>query len=156
MYEPGFIYQRAPEENRDMFLAWQREDKAFFAAGACHILAHMFLSLHYDEDYQLIYIKPKGDYPGNHMYASNGIWAFDFNGWTLEEELLEVTAAAYRQAYPTWECERIVIAEGLPAYIAKGQHNLRPPEYFPELPWPRAYAYIQRFPAVPPPRVRTA
>ncbi|HYH75144.1 MAG TPA: hypothetical protein VD735_04250 [Candidatus Saccharimonadales bacterium] len=147
MYEPGFIYQRTPEESRDMFLAWDRSDKAFFAAGACHILAHTFLSLHYEEDYQLIYIKPKNDeHTGNHLYASNGIWAFDFNGWTLEEELLEVTEAAYKQAWPDWDYERIVIAEGLPAYIAGGQHNLRPPEYFPELPWRRAYAYLQQFP----------
>ncbi|HUC89641.1 MAG TPA: hypothetical protein VMR45_02465 [Patescibacteria group bacterium] len=62
MYEPGFIYQRTPEECRDIFLAWQREDKAFFAAGACHILARMFLSLHDGEDYQLIY-QTKGRLP---------------------------------------------------------------------------------------------
>lgn len=93
-YEPGIIFQRTPDENRDMFLAWQRPDKAFFAAGACHILAHMFLSLHHGEGYEFIYIKPKGDYPGN--------------------------------------------------------HHVRPPEYFPELPWRRAYDYIRQFPAEPP------
>lgn len=148
-YEPCIIYQRTPEESRDVFLAWQRPDKAFFAAGACHILAHMFLSLHYGEDYELIYIKPKGDYPGNHMYASNGTWAFDFNGWTLEEELREANEAAYKQAYPDWQYERIVIKEGLPAYIAAGNHHVRPPEYFPELPWKRAYDYIKLFPSQP-------
>ncbi|HSX05145.1 MAG TPA: hypothetical protein VLF69_01615 [Candidatus Saccharimonadales bacterium] len=150
MPEPGIIYQHSPEESRDVFLAWQRPDKTFFASGACHILAHMFLSLHDGEDYRLIYIKPKGDYPGNHLYASNNTWAFDFNGWSLEQDLLEVHADGYCQAYPAWGYERIVIEEGLPAYVAKGNHNLRPPEYFPQLPWERAYNYIKQFPASPP------
>lgn len=150
MYEPCLMYTRTEDEIRDPFLSWQREDKPFFAAGACHILAHMFLSLHPDEGFQLIYIKPKKDYLGTHLYASNGTWAFDFNGWTLEEELLEATTAAYRQLYDDWDFDRVVIREGLPAFIAKGQHNLRPPEYFPFLPWERAYNYIKQFPATPP------
>ena len=48
----------------------------FFAAGACHILAHMFLLLNPNEDFDLIYTKPVNKQPGNHMYASNGTWAF--------------------------------------------------------------------------------
>ncbi len=152
MYEPGVIYLRTQKEMRDPFVAWQRPDREFFAAGACHILAHMFLSLHHGEDYQLACIKPKGRLPGNHMYASNGTWAFDFNGWTLEEELLEVSAASWDQAYPGWQYERSIIKEGLPAYIASGKHNLRAPEYFPYLPWERAYEYIKQFSKEPPVR----
>ncbi|HVQ44563.1 MAG TPA: hypothetical protein VMT30_06370 [Candidatus Saccharimonadia bacterium] len=148
MYQPGIVYERTPEEYRDPFLAWKREDRAFFAAGACHILAHMFLELHTGEGYKLIHIKPRGEQPGHHMYASNGVWVFDFNGWTREEELLEVYGAAYRQKHPGWEYERIVVEEGLPSYALKNNH--RPPEYFPYLPWERAYTYIKRFPAEPP------
>lgn len=148
MYEPGIIYMRTQKVNRGPFLDWQRPDRDFFAAGACHILAHMFLCLHLGEGYELIHIKPKGDYPGNHMYASNGVWAFDFNGWILEEELLEVSEAAWRQAYPAWEGERLVVKEGLPGYAHKNNH--RPPEYFPYLPWERAYQYIKQFPLHPP------
>lgn len=151
-YEPGILFERSPEERRDMFLAWQRDDKTFFASGACHILAHMFLSLHSHEGFELICIKPLGDYSGYHLYASDGTWAFDYNGWTLEEELLEVTEATYKQAYPDWRYTRTVLNGGLPEYIAGGNHNLRPPEYFPELPWKRAYEYIKRFPSKPPSR----
>ena len=50
MPEPALKYMRAPEESRDVFLSWQREDMVFFAAGACHILAHMFLLLNPNED----------------------------------------------------------------------------------------------------------
>jgi len=148
MYEPCIVYFRTREQSRDPFIMWDREDKAFFAAGACHILAHMFLSLHRDEGYELIHVKPKVDYPGNHMYASNGTWAFDFNGWTLEEELLEVSGSTWEQAYPGWRCERIVVKEGLPQYALQSGH--RPPEYFPYLPWERAYKYIKQFADSPP------
>lgn len=150
MYEPGLAFFRTEAENRDPFLAWQRDDKAFFASGACHILAHVFLSLHIGEGYDLIFVEPIGKHPGNHLYASNGTWAFDFQGWTREAELLEATRKAYGAAYPGWDCQRIVIAEGLPAYIASGRHNLRSPEYFPYPPWERAYNYIKQFPPQPP------
>jgi hypothetical protein len=149
MYEPGLAYMRTPEEKRDVFASWRRDDKAFFASGACHILAHMFLSLHAGEGYELAYIKPTGQHPGNHMYASDGTWAFDFNGWTKEEELLAGHAAAFQRAYPGWAYERIIIREGLPEYLKHSNH-LRGPEYFPELPWERANKYLQKFPESPP------
>ena len=150
MYQPGLQYVRTPQERRDSFLSWQRDDKAFFATEACHILAHMFLSLHGEEGYSLIYIRPKDDLPGIHLYASNGIWAFDFNGWTREEELLTETRAAYTAVYPDWDFERIVIKDGLAAYMASGTPKLCPPDYFPYLPWERAYNYIAQFDDHPP------
>ena len=145
-----FLYPRSDAQRRDPFLHWQMEDRAFFASGACHILAHIFLSLHLGEGYELIYIKPREPHPGNHLYASNGEWAFDFQGWTREAELLEMTRKVYGAALPGWDCERIVIKEGLPAHIASGRHNLRPPEYFPYPPWERSYKYIKQFPPRPP------
>lgn len=147
--EPALKYMRTSEESRDVFLAWQRDSKTFFAAGACHILAHMFLSLHVKEGFDLVWIKPNDQFPGNHMYASNGTWAFDFNGWSLERDLLQVNEQFAKDKYPGWSYERIVIKEGLPEYL-KHPNNLRGPEYFPELPWKRAYEYIQNFPSPQP------
>jgi hypothetical protein len=149
MYEAGIKFTRTDAEYKDVFLAWKREDRAFFAAGACHILAHQFLSLHHGEDYQLIYIKPHEGFTGGHMYACDGLWAFDFNGWTLEAELLEVHAAAFAAAQPGWSFDRVVLVEGLPEFL-KQSNDLRPPDYFPELPWKRAYNYIHSFDSTPP------
>lgn len=103
----------------------------------------MFLSLHADEGYELIHIKPTNYDKGHHMYTSNGSWALDFNGWTPENELLKAHVAACKQKYPGWEYERIFVKEGLPGYALKNNH--RPPEYFPYLPWERAYNYINSF-----------
>jgi hypothetical protein len=144
------LLQRTPEEKKDMFLAWQRSDEEFFASGACHILAHQFLSLHFDEGFVLIRIMPLNGRPGNHYYASNGTWVFDYHGWSLEDEYVSAMKAAYAKKYPDWGYERIELPEGLMAHIASGDHNLRPPEYFPELPWKRAYEYIKRFDVEPP------
>jgi hypothetical protein len=33
------VYRRTQAERDDQLLSWQRGDRAFFAAGACHILA---------------------------------------------------------------------------------------------------------------------
>ncbi len=149
MYEAGLRYTRTHAERADALLAWERDDRAFFASGACHILAHQFLSLHLGEGYELVYIKPHGTTTGSHMYAGNGAWAFDFNGWTRETELLDVHAAAYRNVDPDWDYDRIVLTEGLPEFL-KHTNELRPPEYFPELPWRRAHAYIRQFEPQPP------
>ena len=81
----------------------------FFAAGACHILAHMFLSLHPNEGFDLIDTKPVNKQPGNHMYVSGGTWAFDFNRWSLEKDLLKVNETFAKDRYPNWNYERIVI-----------------------------------------------
>lgn len=107
----------------------------------------MFRQLHYDEDFQLIFIKPLDGKPGSHVYATNGTWAFDHNGWTLEEELLDATRHAYSKRYPGWDCERIVITENLETFCHSNNH--RQPWQFAYLPWERAYSYIKQFPDTP-------
>lgn len=148
MYEPGILFERTKLQKHDMFESWKRSDKQFFAGGACHILAFLFATLHQDEGFKVIHQKPKGDYPGHHMFASNGNWAFDYCGWTLEEELKEVNQAAYRQAYPDWEVDYVEVSGDFTQYLLKTGH--RPPEYFPYLPWERAYSYIKEFTPKPP------
>lgn len=109
MPEPALKYMRTPEKSRDVLLSWLREDMVLFAAGACHILAHMFLLLNPNEDFDLIYTKPVNKQPGNHMYVSGGTWAFDFNRWSLEKDLLKVNETFAKDRYPNWNYERIVI-----------------------------------------------
>ena len=72
MYKPSFLFDRTPEERRDPFLFWQREDQPFFAAGACHILASLSAQLHSHEDYKMVYIQRGKGHTGDHVYASNG------------------------------------------------------------------------------------
>ena len=151
MYKPSLLFDRTSEERRDPFLSWEREDQAFFAAGACHILTDMFIQLHQNENFAMIYIKPGKGHTGNHVYASNGNWAFDHNGWTREEELLAATEKAYKERYSGWNYERIVIKptiDALETFCKANNHRL--PWQFAHLPWERAYHYIKQFPDTPP------
>lgn len=103
MYKPSYLFDRTPEERKDPFLFWQREDQPFFAAGACHILAEMFRQLHQGEDLQMIFMKGKHDYPGAHVYIRYGKWMFDHNGWTLEKEMIKTTRTGFRKRHPGWD-----------------------------------------------------
>jgi hypothetical protein len=146
MYKPSLLFDRTPEEKRDMFKSWARSDQAFFAAGACHILANLFVQLHRDEGYEMVYIKPGEGYTGNHVYASNGEWAFDHNGWTKEKELLALTEQAYTQKYPGWHYQKITLEPSITAledFCKANNHRL--PWQFAYLPWERAYKYIVSF-----------
>jgi hypothetical protein len=146
-YQPGIIYERTSAERADPFLSWAREDKAFFAAGACHILADLFIQLHMGESFETVYIRPQNSTHGHHVYATNGTWAFDFNGWTKEAELLDAYAKAYVSKFPGWKYDRIVIKDGLEVFCRDNYHRL--PWQFPYLPWERAYKYIKQFGSIP-------
>lgn len=146
MYKPSLLFDRTPEQRKDPFLSWQREDQSFFAAGACHILAEMFIQLHPGENFKMIFIKPHEGFVGNHVYASDGFWAFDHNGWTKESDLLQATVDAYTKKYPGWKYERIEIEPtitSLEDFCKANFHRL--PWQFAFLPWERAYNYIKRF-----------
>ncbi len=151
MHKPSLLFDRTPEERGDIFKSWARSDQAFFAAGACHILADLFVQLHQHEDYRMVYIKPADGFPGNHVYASNGMWAFDHNGWTKEKDLLAATEQAYTERYPGWSYQKITIGPGITAlenFCKANNHRL--PWQFAHLPWERAHKYILSFNSLPP------
>ena len=75
---------RTPAQKKDMFLSWNRSDMEFFGGGACHILAYLFYDLHRGEGYDIIYTRPLGNHPGNHVYCCKDDWVFDTAGWTRE------------------------------------------------------------------------
>ena len=151
MYRPSLEFDRTPEERRDPFKSWARDDQAFFAAGACHILADLFLQLHQGEGYKMIYIKPTAGFTGNHVYVSDGEWAFDHNGWTREVELLRFTEETYKKHYPGWGYGRIEIEHtmtSLEEFCEVNNHRL--PWQYAYFPWERAYTYINQFESAPP------
>jgi hypothetical protein len=151
MYKPSYLFDRTPEQKRDIFLAWARDDQAFFASGACHILAHLFVQLHQHQGFLMVHLKPTEGYIGNHVYATNGTWAFDHNGWTKEAELLKTIEKAYKQRYPGWDYERIVIeTSSTSREIFCKANNHRLPWQYAHLPWERAHRYIAQFSSTPP------
>jgi hypothetical protein len=150
-YKPSWLFDRTSEEKRDMFKSWTRDDQAFFASGACHILADLFVQLHMHQGYKMVHIKPTTGFTGNHVFASNGTWAFDHNGWTREKELLAVTEKSYKEKYPDWSYQKITIEPSTAAledFCKANNHRL--PWQFAYLPWERARKYIAQFDDIPP------
>lgn len=147
-YVPTLRFPRSPEERADPALAWQRSDEAFFASGACHILAFTFRDVHPDRDLVLRFIDPATGFPGSHVYVVDGDWALDFNGWNREADLLAATEAAWGDAHPGWAYERHDLDTDLETFCADHLH--RAPEFFAHDPRPRAAAYLARFPTHPP------
>jgi hypothetical protein len=99
----------------------------------------------------MTYLKPSKNFSGNHVYASNGEWALDHNGWTKQSDLLRVTEEAYKQKYADWDYTRHLIepaVDALENFCKANNHRL--PWQFAYRPWERAYKYIQRFSAEPP------
>lgn len=146
-YVPTLSYTRTDAERRDPFLSWKRSDEHFFASGACHILAFLFVQLHQHENFRAVLLRPKEGAPGTHVFATDGTWAFDFNGWTSEAELLRATRLSYETAYPGWDFDVVTISDSIEEFAR--QHNHRTPQNFAFLPWERAYTFIGRFDSSP-------
>ena len=110
----------------DQSMRWALPDRAFFACGACHILAHVFLERYGDQDVEVLWIKPA---PG---FRKARQW---WHGWhaTLVPLPRDVLISEARsRAY-----------DGL---------RLREPGQFLYDAFPRARAYLGRF---PPPEAST-
>jgi hypothetical protein len=140
---------RTEAERSDQLLSWKRPDRAFFAAGACHILAYRFRETDgTDEGWELIHLRPRPGFIGSHVYVSTGEWVFDFNGWTPEQHFLDETARRCRYRWPDWDFDRVVLTESLESFCAPNRHRL--PSQYAFDPIARADAFIQRFSPRPP------
>jgi hypothetical protein len=142
MYTAAAKFRRTAAERVDQELAWRRSDQAFFAAGACHILGWTFVEEH--PQFRVAGLRKVGEEHPSHVIATDGTWAFDHDGWTLEEELLACTAE-YEPDQP-WEI--IPIPADLATFCATMAHRA-PHQYYAD-PRPRARAYLERFPSMPP------
>jgi hypothetical protein len=142
VYTPAATFRRTPAERVDQELAWNRTDQAFFAAGACHILAWTFVEQR--PYFGIAALRKVGEANPSHVIATDGRWAFDHDGWTMETDLLAATA----QYEPEKPWELLSVSTDLGTFCATNNHRL-PDLYFDD-PRPRARAYIARFPPTPP------
>ncbi|GAA1478820.1 hypothetical protein GCM10009623_32660 [Nocardioides aestuarii] len=86
------LFRRNDLERSDQQLAWDRRDQAFFAAGACHVLAWACRAFHQDQALAIHALRFAGHDQVFHTDAVWESWAFDHSGWNSHHELLEVNA----------------------------------------------------------------
>lgn len=139
MYRPSARFKRTAEERADQLLSWNRGDTAFFAAGACHILAYAFMETYPEAGFQPIGLWSREAKDPSHLYVTDGTWAFDHDGWTPQSELLAVT----RATNPRADFRPRPIHMDLNTFCVRYYH--RPRRLFAHDPWERALRYIAQF-----------
>lgn len=147
------MYVIDPDVKRDPVRRWALPDRVFFAAGACHILAHAVATTW--KGYIPIWIRPRPGFTGNHIVMKHDLRAFDYHGHTCLNTLLNHTIQKARRWWPRWACDLVplpVPALTDPSYSAdfEGLH-LRPPQDFLHDPIPRAARFLSRFDPPPAP-----
>lgn len=141
-------FRRTPIERSDERIAWERPDQAFFAAGACHVLAWVCRESYPDRPIALAAVRFTGERHAFHAFATWDGWAYDHAGWNPEADLL-----AANTDFEGRPLERLEITTDLAGFCA--EHACRVPDQYWREPLPRARAYVALHPppweAPPPP-----
>lgn len=133
-------FRRTPLERADQAVSWARGDQAFFASGACHLLAWTVRAVHPGHGIEVVGLRRPGATAICHVYAvSDDGWAFDHAGWHPEADL-----RAVNETHEGTRLERVPVRTGLAAFCAAHQHRM-PADYTAD-PWSRARAYVARHP----------
>jgi len=128
---------RTEAQKRDLEWSWKRGDRAFFAAGACHILAHVFLERH-----PWMFL-PSAGFRGGHIFAANERVAFDYHGFSDREAYETHYWRKIRHFFPGWQGKLIRLDDFMtPSFFSEFNHRA-PDQYFMN-PLPRTAAFIDR------------
>ncbi|MFU8875031.1 hypothetical protein [Micromonospora sp. SL4-19] len=136
--EAAGAFRRTAIERSDQRVAWERTDQAFFASGACHILAWVCRDSYPARSIEIAGVRLAGERQVFHTYAAWGGWAFDHSGWNPEPQLLVVNTDF--EGHPL---ERVKIIEGLAEFCEKHHHRM-PNQYWHD-PILRARDYLGRY-----------
>jgi hypothetical protein len=130
-------FRRTPIERADQRVSWERSDQAFFAAGACHVLAWVCRDTYSELPIGVEALRVPGEAHAFHVYATWEGWTFDHAGWHPEPELVTANAAFEGQ-----RLERLTITVGLAEYCER--HYSRMPHQYWHDPTERAREYVVR------------
>ena len=136
---------RSPEAKSDLLRSWNRPDRPFFAAGACHILAVAFLEAYPDAGYRPIHLRPEAGHRGSHVAVSNGRVIFDYHGYTDEETYFAHYFSKIRRFFPDWQGTVVPLNESPTGIIFCREYQHRMPDQYPHDPRSRAAFYLKRF-----------
>ncbi len=131
-------FRRTPLERADQQVSWERSDQAFFAAGACHVLAWTCRALHPGRGIGIAALRLPGEPHAFHVYATWDRWAFDHAGWSSTDDLRAVNAAFEGRTPDCFPVDLDLAA------FCEAHHSRMPHQYWRD-PVPRARAYVERF-----------
>ena len=141
------MYLLRPGIKEDPVRRWALPDRAFFAAGACHVLAQAFLDRFPGAGFRPIWVRPRAGFTGNHVFVTNGDLAFDYHGYVHPDRLVAHHTKRARRLFRAWEADLVPVTVSLvnrEAARAIGM-DIREPAQFLHDALPRAQSYLDRF-----------
>jgi hypothetical protein len=136
---------RSPEAKRDLIQSWRRPDRPFFASGACHILAGVFLEKYTEAGYRPFLISPTPGLRGQHVFVANDEWSFDYHGYVRNDCYFVHYEGKMRRFFPGWNGHIKELEDSPLGSDFCREHGHRRPDEFPHDPLPRALAFLMRF-----------
>ena len=135
---------RTPAQKADLKWSWERCDRAFFAAGACHVLAHEFLKTETGRAFHPVMILPDAGFRGGHVFCSAGATVFDYHGFSSHESYVAHFRRKITRFFPGWRGQLLDITDTFWTndWFKACQHR-RPEQYYHD-PNERARRFINR------------
>jgi len=146
--------RRTKGAKRDPVKRWALPEKVFFACGACHVLAHAFLTRYPSSGFAPVWIRPAAGHTGNHIVVvrRDDDLAFDYHGYSAWSTLFAHMRRRAHQWSPGWDATLVELPNEALVSHAKSRAcglALTEPQQFLFDATPRAQAYLDRFPAPP-------
>lgn len=107
------MHLRTAAEKADLEASWLRPDRDFFSAGACHILAGVFLEAHPGSGFASYLLQPACGFRGGHVIVIGDEVAFDWQGYQARGDRLKRFEQERRAAMPGWHGSMIPITDPL-------------------------------------------
>ncbi|MBX2869557.1 MAG: hypothetical protein KTR18_12820 [Acidiferrobacterales bacterium] len=127
----AIMYVLKPGIKKHPDLRWALPDRIFYGHGACHILAGVFLQRYPESRYWAIWIKPRENYHGNHIFVTNGKIAFDYHGYSVLERLLIHHKKCWSSRFTGWSADIMRVDFPLLDTAELNSRNMRGPnQYF--------------------------
>jgi hypothetical protein len=138
------MYVLKPGIKADPHRRWALPDRVFFAHGACHILAGVFLDRPPLLGFYAERVIPAEGFVGSHVYVTNGLIAFDYHGYSSRDRLLEHHKRVWSSQQGGWRCAIERVHFKLLSTADLNMRQMRGPDQYLHDPIPRARRFIEQ------------
>jgi hypothetical protein len=138
------MYVLKPGIKADLHRQWSLPDRIFFGYGACHILAGVLLDQPPLPGFYAERVIPAQGFLGNHVYATNGVIAFDYHGYSIRDRLLEHHKRVWSSQYDGWLCAIERVDFKLLSTADLNMRQMRGPDQYLHDPIPRARRFVEQ------------
>ena len=141
------MYLLRPGIKDDPWRRWNLPDRVFFAAGACHILAHAFLERFSASGFSPIWVRPREGFTGHHVFVANGDLTFDYHGYLPRGRLVAHYTRRARRLFAGWDAELVAVSISLVNRTEAKTigMDIREPGQFLHDALPRAHHFLDHF-----------